>query len=139
MIWAVGPTKAGSPEGGSKDHHRQQEEDAGDLKPDDSAYAAEGAQEAANPTSNATRSLACGLTSGADSGKRFSGDLSSRGWRVASGLGAGSYALAGDAPRDANSYANSATNGLRFHFEFDGNSAAHGLLETGVGSKVEES
>ena len=57
MIWAVGPTGSCAPECGCEDHHRQEEEDAGNLKPDDAADPLEGAQKAAHAADDSASGL----------------------------------------------------------------------------------
>jgi hypothetical protein len=61
VIRTVRPTKPSSPQAGSKDHHWQQKEDAGDLKPQNSADPAERAHEACHTLSNSMRCQARGL------------------------------------------------------------------------------
>lgn len=120
MVWSMRPTEAGFPDRGAEDDHGQEEEDAGDLKPKDSADAAEGAQKSANAAGDAARCFT-GCLAG---GTVLSGN--GWGWWAGYGLCAGGYALACHASGDAESDAEGAANGLRLHFEFDGNSAAYG-------------
>lgn len=148
MVGTLEPTGPYTPEGGSKDDDRQEEENAGDFKPEDAAYAAEGAQETAYAACDAAGSLASHLTCRAvlyscGCGGLWSG-LASR------SLGAGRYLLAGDAPGDTQADSESATDGVGFHTVYDGSSAAcrdafsqyaaaSELPLNGDGSKVDKS
>ena len=116
VIGALRPTGADTPKRWRKDDYGQQEEDAGDLEPEDSADAAKGFKESAQATAEAARSLAGYLTSGA--GCRLRGGL------VGRGLGSGGYALASDSSGDAQADAESAADVLRFHSVYDGSSGA---------------
>jgi hypothetical protein len=136
----------GSPQGRGKDQHEQQEEDAGDFKPQDAAYAAKGAQKAAYAARDAPGCLAGGLTSGAvlgGSAGSWAGGQVGRGHTRCG-------ALAGDARGNPQADAQSAADGVRLHSVYDGSSGAHSgvfapfadaflLPLNGDGSKVEES
>lgn len=115
VVGPVRPAEAGLPDGGAEDDHGQ-EEDACDFKPDNSADAAKGAQEAADPGGDAARSLAGNLAGGAGLGGSGAGWSGGGGWPAGGGLGASGNALAGDAAGDAQADAESAAYGLRFHF-----------------------
>ena len=113
MVRAGEPTGADAPKGRGKDDHGQGEEDAGDLKPDDSADAAERAQKPANATSDSTAGLTCGSPgcAGLSGGDRGCLRL---------GRGGGSFCscrglLAGNAAGDAESGADDTADGVRFH------------------------
>lgn len=68
MIRAAGPVCSRSPELGSKGDHRQQEEDAGDLQPQDTSHAPEGTQKSAHAANEISRSLPGRRTHGAPAG-----------------------------------------------------------------------
>lgn len=167
MIGTVRPAQAGFPDCGTENDYRQEEKHANDFQPDNAAHAAKWPQEASNAAGDAPGSLAGNLArSAALSGPGSSIDNLLAGGRLAgSGLGAGGDALAGDASGDTEPDAQSAPDGLWFHPDFDGNSAASSpalrwpvallsgglwpcfpeiaatwrLLWSGIGSKVEES
>lgn len=114
MIGAVVPTGACLPELRSEDENRQQKEDARDLEPENAPYAAKRAQKAANSLGNAATGAADGLPCGSSlpcnrcvpCGRcRWARELPASG-------------TAGN----ANSNAQCAANGLRFHSVYDGNS-----------------
>ncbi len=147
MVRPVRPAHAGSPYCRAKDDHRQEEENAGYLKPQSPSNAAEGAQKAADAAGNTARGLAGDLAGGADLGSSFCGLL---GGLIGCGLGAGGHSLAGDASGDAESDTEDAPDGLRLHFDLmvtawlpTGRSTEYRtdfrtgeLLWSGVGSKV---
>jgi hypothetical protein len=124
VIRAVRPAQPGSPQGGAKDHHGQEEEDAGDLKPQNSADPAEGAQEARQALSDSMPGLPSDLANWS-AGGAILGDGSILGGAGGGGTGrlavgglcGGGYALPDDAACDADSNAESAANGLRLHFD----------------------
>ena len=99
---------------GSKDDHKEEEEDARDFKPDDAADAAEGAEETAQAARNTFGYLAGGLRGGPSSGSSVGSD--GWGWRGGSGLGAGGEALTGHPSGDTQTDAQGAADGLRSHF-----------------------
>lgn len=113
MVGTVRPAQAGFPHGGSEDNHGQEKEDAYDFKPDNSAHAPEGAQEAADAGSDTACSLSGNLAGGACLGGGVSGGSS---WPAGCGLGTGGDALAGDAAGDTQADSEGAADGLRFHF-----------------------
>jgi hypothetical protein len=118
VVRAVSPAQAGSPGAGSENHYRQEEEDAGHFKPEDSPNTAKGAQKTADPAGKPVRGLACDLPGGAATGVGLVGTgAGSRRWLAGRSLGAGSYALAGNASGDADTDAESAANGMRLHFD----------------------
>jgi len=107
----VRPAQAHSPDCGTEDDHRQEEEDACDFEPEDSADAAERAQKPADTASNTARSLPCNLAGGA-------GLCGGGHWLLAgAALGTGRQALTGNASGDAESDTKSAADGLRLHFD----------------------
>jgi len=110
VFWAVGVAEAGAPEGGREDQHWQEEEDAGDLEPDDGAGAAEGAEESAEGAGETAAGAAC------DSALRARIACRWTGLRDGRGFGDG-QALACHAPCNAYSDAQDAAYGLRFHFD----------------------
>jgi hypothetical protein len=114
MVWAVRPVHASSPDRGAEDYHGQEEENAGYLQPQDSAYTAEGAQKAADTASKTARSLARNLAGGAG---LSSGGCGLRRWMIGAGLGGRGHALPGNASGDAESDTKSAADGLRLHFD----------------------
>jgi len=129
MIWAMLPTGAGVPHGGRKDDDRQHEEDAGDLKPEDAADAAEGVQKAADATGHAPRGFSGGVPGFAACGARIDMRIDMRICRRMSSLlrRRCRMRLAGkmpacDAPGYAESNAQGAPDGLRFHSVYDGSS-----------------
>jgi hypothetical protein len=156
-ILAVSVAGPGSPEGWSKDDYGQEKEDAGDFKPEDAAYAAKGAQKAANAACDAPGCLSGRLTGGAalggSAGSWAGGQVGGGHTRCGStdgGFCIGSGALAGDAPDNAQANAQGAADGVRLHSVYDGSSdarrgafspfvAASLLPLNGDGSKVEES
>jgi hypothetical protein len=107
---------AGDPGEAGEDYDKEEEEDAGDFKPEDAAYAAEGLKEAAYAPAQAARSLAGHFAGGAGRGLR--------GGLIGRGLGSGCYALAGNAAGYAKASAESAAYDLRFHSVYDGSSDA---------------
>jgi hypothetical protein len=117
VVRTMSPAQASSPEGGSKDHHRQEEEDTCYLKPEDSAYATEWAQKTANSMSDSTGGPSGDVTGGLAPCTRLSGSAPCRDRRVGCSLGACRYALAGDASRNAETDTKSAADGLRLHFD----------------------
>lgn len=118
MVRAVSPAEAGAPGGGSENHYGQKEKDASNFKPEDSTDALEWAQKTADPTRDATSGLTGDLPGGAAGDLALAGTGASSRHRPAGGsLGAGSYALAGNTSRDAETDANGAANGLRLHFD----------------------
>lgn len=161
MVGAMRPAHAGFPNRGTEDYHRQKEEHPNNLKPDNSANAPEWPQKSTNATSNSLGSLSGDYSSGM--ALRSAGGpslwlsasgLNGNGWFIGGSFGAGRYTLAGNAAGDSKADSNSTTDGLRFHSQFDGNSAplfqfrpsfrpglqemvgSSRLLSGGVGSKV---
>lgn len=143
MVWPVRPAQAGLPQDRCEDDHRQEKEDAGDFKPQNSAHAAEGTQETADAAGDATRGLTGYLAGGAGLGCTGAGG----GCRLAgNGPGAGGDALAGDAASDAQADAEGPADGLRFHFDLmvtawvparrATDCGSSELISGGVGSKV---
>ncbi len=111
----------------AEEDHEEEEEGSGDFEEDDSADAAEGLEKAAHASSYAgggNRCLSCGLADGgAGCGGCAGGGGRGRGGRRGRG---GIEALAGHASRDAESNAEIAANGLRFHPVYDVSSEAGG-------------
>jgi hypothetical protein len=112
-----------APHSSGKDQHKEEEEDACNLQPENAAHPAKGAQKAAH----ASRQASAGLSGGASrspfvcslvrSGlvKRLSGGWSCSGLR--SGIpGCGGHALAGHSPGDPQPDAQGAPYALRSHF-----------------------
>lgn len=119
VIGAMFPTGACLPNFGGEDEHRQQEEDAGNLKPERAADAAKGAQKAADPFGEAAADASGSLSDGG--GLRLArGSAMPCGRRNRCG-GAGE-APACRAARYANPDAQDTADGLRFHSVYDGNS-----------------
>lgn len=112
MIGAVKVAGPGAPEGGGKDHHGQEKEDASDFQPENAAYAAKRAEKTSHSAGDSPCNLSGGLTCGAALG---GGGRLARGG-AGGGLRAGGHALAGDASGDAETDAQSTANGVRFHF-----------------------
>lgn len=108
MIGTVEATGPDAPKGWSKHDHGQKKEDAHDFKPDNAAYAAEGAQKAAYAAGHAPCSLTGSPAMGGSRGNWAGG-------HTGSGLRVSGCALADDAPRDAQADAQSAADGVRFH------------------------
>lgn len=136
MVGALEVAGPGAPQGGSKDDHGQEEENAHDFQPQNAAYAAERAEKTAYAAGNVFCRLSGHLAGGAAWGGDAGGGLAWRG--VGGGLGAGGGALAGDASCDAQADAQSAADGVGFHTVYDGSSDSQ-LPLNGDGSKVEES
>ena len=108
------PAHAASPYCRAEDDYRQEEENAGYLKPQSPPDAAEGPQKAANPPSNAARGLAGYLAGGPG---LSSGGCGLPTWLIYCGLGWGGHVLAGNASGNAEPDAKCAANGLRLHFD----------------------
>jgi hypothetical protein len=118
MIRPMRPAQAGSPQHGPEHDHRQREENARNLKPQNPAHPAKRLEESPNPASRPARSLTrsparnlprcTGLRStGGGSGSRLAGR----------GLCAGRQALAGNASGNPKSNAQCPADGLRLHFD----------------------
>ena len=120
MIGALEEAGPHAPQVGCKNDDGQEEEDSGDLKPDDAADAAEGTQKPAHAPGDTTASLA-GHSACSAGLLGVDGDGTAR-RGAGSGLRAGRHVLAGDATGNTQPYAQDATDGLRFHFEYDGSS-----------------
>jgi hypothetical protein len=120
VIGTVHEAGLGAPKRWGKHNHRQEKEDAGDLKPQDAAHPAEGAKKTADATGNTARYLPGSLTGG----PALSGSSSSLGG--ARGLGgsfrASGHALAGNPPGDPQPDPQGSANGVRFHTVYDGSS-----------------
>ena len=110
VVGAVCPAEAGLPQDRGEDQHRQEEEDACDLEPEDSAHALKGAQKAAQAGSDAAGGFAGCLGGGA-------GLLGAVLNLTGHGLGAGGHVLAGNAAGDAQAGAEDPSDGLRLHFD----------------------
>jgi hypothetical protein len=139
------------PKAQRKEGCEQKEECAGDLKPDDAAYSAEGPQETADCLADAATGLSCNAT-GCSYLRLNLGDavggrdgLAVDMGRARGGLRGTSNSLAGNAPGNANADAQSTADVLRSHTVYDGSSglrcfsrlgAGPGLLSTLNGSKV---
>jgi hypothetical protein len=108
-----------APEGRRKDDHGQEEEDARDFKPHNAAYAAKGAQEAADAAGDSSRCLSSGLAGCAVLGvswpRRHTRGRPARYRSACCPVYVGSHALAGNAARYAQPGAQNAANGVRFH------------------------
>ena len=148
MIGAVEAAGPDAPQSGGKDDDGQEEENAGDFKPENSAYTAEGLQETAYAAGDAPGDLTGRLPFGAALRDGFSGWLLRR--RVGCSSRTGSDSLAGNASGDAKTDAEGAADGFRFHSVYDGSSggcrtafspfvAVSQLLPDGDRSKVEKS
>jgi hypothetical protein len=116
------PAEAGPPQDRAEDYHGQEEKDAGDLQPQDAANPAKRLQETPDSLGHSARgvarNLARNLARGAAHDLILAGSgCGSLGWLAGCDLGAGGYALAGDACGDAQSDAESAADGLRLHFD----------------------
>ena len=129
MIGAAGPTGTHLPEIRREYDHREQEENAGDLKPDDPTHTGKGPQKAAHAASNVPGGLA------GDSGC-FSSDLPGRApwndwprglpgrWGAGGRIDAGRHLLAGNFPGHAQAHAHHAAYPVGFHLVYDGISDA---------------
>ena len=118
MIRPMCPTEASSPQHGPKHHHRQREENAGNLKPHNPAHPAKRLQKAPHPASRSACSLARNPARNLarSTALRRTGS-GSRCRLVSRSLDACGYTLAGDPSGDAESDAECPTNGLRLHFD----------------------
>jgi len=119
VIGTLCPTLFVYPERADKDEREEEEEDAGDLEPEDSANAPEGAQKAADAAGDA----AAGLNSRAgnilaDGAGWKTGAL----WLGHGGLRAARDALARDAAGNTHASAQDAAEFLWFHSVYDGSS-----------------
>jgi len=112
--------RPGAPEGHAKNQYEEKKEDAGNFEPQNTAYAAEGAQKTAHATGNAATGLTGSSSGGSALNGRTCGRLSWGG--VGRSLGSGSHALACDAPGNAEADAQGAADGVRFHSVYDGSS-----------------
>lgn len=129
MIGAMRPTRPHAPQIRAKDDHRQEEEDAGNLEPDNAAHAPEGTEKAAHATGNASAGLSSGLPCGL-----YAIRCICNGLRVWLGLGGslphGSgfdrsrQPLASHLAGDAQSCAKDTANKLSSHTVYDGSSEA---------------
>lgn len=113
MIGAFEPTAPDAPQGGRKDKHGQEKEDAGNFKPEDASYAAEGLKETADAAGNAARGLSGCLTGGAVLRRSVNVRPLSR--IACDGMGFGGCMLAGDAPGDTQADSQGAADGVRPH------------------------
>ena len=86
MIGAVEAAGPDAPQSGGKDDDGQEEENAGDFKPENSAYTAEGLQETAYAAGDVFGCLSGCLAGGAGLGGGVGGRL--RGGPIGGGLGA---------------------------------------------------
>jgi hypothetical protein len=120
VIGTVHEAGPGAPKRGGKHNHRQQKEDSGDLKPQDAAHPAKGAQKTAHATGNSARYLSGSLPGS----PALSGSGCNRRGRglFGSGFSAGGHALACNTPGDPQADPQSAANGVRFHTVYDGSS-----------------
>lgn len=126
MVWAVRPACSHAPQVRGKDDHRQEEEDARHLEPDDAADAPKRPQEPADAlgdgfsrrNNGASRSRS-GILNGIRGWSRLSGDLP-LGRRC--GLPRASQLLPRHAPRDAQPDTQGSPNGLWSHSVYDGSS-----------------
>lgn len=98
MVGTVGEACPGAPDGGAEYHDRQEEEDAGDLKPQNAAYPAKRAEKTAYATGYTPGRLSGDLAGGAALGGDVGG-LLGRGC-IGRGFGTCRRALAGDAAGD---------------------------------------
>jgi hypothetical protein len=152
MIRPVGVAEPRAPDGRRKNNRRQQEEYAGDLKPQNAAHAAKRAQKTtdagAQPLARPHGCLCRGSCRW--SGSIYRDSLWLCNCLISCGLRPSREPLAGDASCDAKPDAESPADGLRSHPVYDGSSvhanpcferlpAEYGLLTGGVGSKVERS
>jgi len=122
------------PQAQSEDSGEQKKEEAGDLEPNDAAYAAEGTQESSNAPVGPLPGLGCDLldrlacslglleTGGERHGRAHTGAR-----RAGAGLRMSGNPLPHDAPGDANADAQGAANDSRSHTVYDG-SSGHGAL-----------
>ena len=119
MVRTVQPAQARLPQDRAEDGDGQEEEDACDLKPENSADAAKRLEKAAHATGSSAGHFAGGLSRSAGLlCLKLAGRLTclpARALRTRS-LSAGSNALPGNASGDAETDAEGATDGLRFHF-----------------------
>lgn len=113
MIGPFGPTGSDSPERGGKYDNRQQEEDARNFKPQSAANPPERPQKAGNAACDA-RSRPSGHLPGAPPFGASLRNCSRRCWRSRAGPG---DALPGNPPRNSQSDAQGASNGLSSHFD----------------------
>ena len=104
--------------------HRQQKKDAGHLQPQNAADATEGAQKPAYSPDNASARLPRNPP-GRAALLGIYGDWLARP-SAGRGLRLGRHVLAGHATRDPQADAQGPTDGLRFHFEYDGSSDHRG-------------
>ena len=126
MVWSLRPTGPHAPEIWRENDHRQKEEDAGDFKPQDAAYALEGAQKAANAPSYTPTGLndfSSRLRRHLDPGCRIRNRLG-LGLRCRGRLHGSFEALARHLAGDAKPGAEDAANGLWSHSVYDGSSDA---------------
>jgi len=120
MVGSLGPAHAGSPCRGSKHQHRQQEKDARDLKPKNTAHAAKGAQKAAHALHNAAACAHPGLAAGLH--RRTNLRLGARRTPRLGRFCGASQPLRGNPARYAKPDAESPADGLRSHPVYDGSS-----------------
>ena len=124
MVWTMRPAHSSLPDSRAENHHRQEEENADNFKPDSAADALEGSQKSPNSAGNASgrlpRNLAC--CTALRSADRGVLSLNGRSRLAGCSLCAGGYSLARNASSDAKTDPKRATNGLGFHSDFDGNS-----------------
>ena len=129
MIGPMGPAQARLPNHGAEHQNREREEHARNLEPHNSTDPAKGLQESANPA----RCSTCKLSHSPPGGLPCCAALCGTGRRDRASvrltdcrLRTGRDALAGNASGDAQSNAQCPPDGLRFHFDLDGNSAPYG-------------
>jgi len=128
MIRPALPARAHPPQVRCKHNHRQQKEDACDLKPQNSAHAPEGPQKPAHATRHATGRFAHHLPGRLPRalrvrtgiGRRLTGLAGSRSLRARGHL------LAGHFPGNSQSCTQNPANTLRFHLDYHGSSGGWG-------------
>ena len=137
------PAEAAAPHSRGKHHHRQREEDAGNLKPQNAPDALEGPQKPSHAASQAAGRLAGNVDGGpyrltrllCPAGGRRLAQLALLARSVGGGALPGhafschsfsGHTFSGHTSGDAESDAQGAANGLRLHSQFDGNSARGG-------------
>jgi len=121
MVWSVRIAEPGAPHRWGKNDSRQQEKDAGNLKPQNPADAPERAQKTTDSPSNALAGTLRGLDCGAH---RIAccGRVGNPNSLYCRRLSAGSQPLAGEASGYAKPDAKSPADGLRSHPIYDGSS-----------------
>jgi len=115
VVGAVSIAHSRTPERGSENEYRQEEENAGNLKPENAADAAKGLQKSAQAAGKATGGFhGCLTPRSKPVGPAIDRTLGARGGRT--GL-AGGQALTRNTARHSQSNSKYAANGFRSHFD----------------------